>query len=151
MIAVRMLVGLVKGVLVGGLLGGGLWYLETGGNLESTEATFAWLRWPLYGVIGLLTGVVAGRPPWAKGAWVTSIVKAIVGFGLGVGLFFLVSSFLSMDLWGRALTTWYFGFGAAVAALYGIWVEVDDGGKDDDKKKALKAKPDTPALPESDA
>lgn len=149
MFAVRILVGLVKGILVGGLLGGGLWFLETGGDIEATEASLAWLRWPVYGVIGLITGVVAGKPPWVKGAWVTSIVKGVVGFGLCVGLFFLADFLLTMNLWGRVPTTWYFGFGAILAIIYAVWVELDDGGKaDNDKKnKALPQGDSTKALP----
>ncbi len=145
-----MLIGLFKGVLVGGLLGGGLWYLETGGDLDATETSFAWLRWPLYGVIGLLTGVIAGKPPWAKGAWVTSIVKGITGFGLCVGLFFLADLLFTTPIEGRTPTTWYFAFGAGLAALYGIWIELDDGKTEDSNKpkKALPAGDATSKLPE---
>ena len=96
MIVLRMLLGLLKGAIVGALLGGGLWYLETGGNIEATETSFAWARWPLYGVIGLLSGVVSGRPPWAKGAaWVSSILKGVFGFGICVGIFFLFDLLLA--------------------------------------------------------
>ena len=146
MFVVRILVGLLKGALVGGLVGGVLWFLETGGDLAA-EARLAWLRWPTYGVIGLLAGVVAGRPPWAKGAaWVTSIIKGVFGFGLCVGLYFLadlaLGSFENLLGFGRTPTTWYFGFGAALGAVYAIWIELDDGGKrDEEKEKKAAAKP----------
>jgi len=143
MIVLRILLGVLKGAIVGGLLGGALWFLETGGDLQNHDPTWSWVRWPLYGTIGLLTGVVSGRPPWAKGAaWVSSILKGIFGFVLGVGLFFLGDWFLRFNLFGRAPTTWYFAFGAALGALYAVFIEVDDsiGKKDDEGKGKGKGK-----------
>lgn len=150
-----MVLGILKGAIVGGLLGGGLWYLETGGNVEATEAPLAWLRWPLYGVVGLLTGLVAGRPPWAKGhAWVSSILKGVFGFGVCVGLYFLANYLLGgWSLFGRIASTWYFGFGAALGAIYAMFIEVDDsigkhdegGGSKKPSKKAAATDDATPA------
>jgi hypothetical protein len=147
MIILRLLIGILKGAIVGGLLGGGLWYLETGGDVEATAAPLAWLRWPLYGLVGLLTGFVSGKPPWAKGAaWVSSILKGVFGFGLCVGLYFLLDYLLGgWTFSGRVATTWYFGVGAALGALYAGFIEVDDSiGKKDDDQKKVPAKPDKP-------
>ena len=143
MIALRIVLGILKGAVVGGLLGGGLWYLETGGDMEATEAPLAWLRWPLYGAVGLLTGFVAGKPPWAKGnAWVSSILKGVFGFGLCVGLYFLIDYLAGgWSLFGRLASTWYFGFGAALGAVYAVFIEVDDSvGKQDEGGKRTAAK-----------
>ena len=155
MIPLRILIGVVKGAVIGGLLGGALWFLETGGDLENNEASWSWLRWPLYGVVGLLTGIVSGRPPWAKdsvkgAAWVASVFKGIVGFGLCVGLYFLSNWLLSFDLFGRLPTEWYFAFGAAVGIIYAVFIEVDDsiGKKDAD---STKKKPAAPAADKSKA
>ncbi len=149
MIPLRILFGVLKGALIGGLLGGVLWFLETGGDLGDNEASWSRLRWPLYGVIGLFTGIVAGRPPWARdsvrgAAWVSSIFKGIVGFGVCVGLYFLANWLLSFDLFGRVPTKWYFAFGAAVGVIYAVFIEVDDsiGRKDEDSES--KKKPAAP-------
>ena len=145
MIALRIVLGLLKGALVGGGLGAGLW------ALDPTGSSLAWLRWPVYGAVGFLTGVVCGKPPWGgNAAWVASILKAVFGFGLAVGLFFLADWLLTFEVLGRAPTMWPFAFGAALGALYGVWVEVDDGGKDDAAAKQLTPKPDVPALPSGD-
>jgi hypothetical protein len=148
MIAFRILLGVLKGAIVGGLLGGALWFLETGGDPHYTGTLVSWPLWPLYGVIGLLTGVISGRPPWAKdnvrgAAWVSSVFKGLIGFGFCVGLYFLGNWLTaSIDLFGRAPTNWYFGFGAALGVIYAVFVEVDDsiGRKDDEAKGSPKAK-----------
>ncbi len=158
MIALRILLGLLKGAAIGGGLGAGLWALDPSGS------RLAFLLWPVYGAVGFLTGAVCGKPPWAKGsAWVASIVKAVFGFGLAVGLYFLADwlfSTFSVQAYGRSPTLWPFAFGAALGALYGIWVELDDGGKADaagpgklpGKKAApaLAGEPRAPALPPGD-
>jgi hypothetical protein len=151
MVLLRILLGMIKGALVGGLLGGALWFLETGGDLQSTETSWAWLRWPLYGVVGLLTGFVSGRPPWAGdnvrgAAWVSSVFKGIVGFGVCVGLYFLADWLVRLELWGRTPTEWYFGFGAVLGVVYATFIEIDDsiGAAKDD---GPKAKPKTEAPP----
>src|SRR3954452_12774598 len=74
---VRVILGLVKGAVVGGGVGYGLL------RLGWTSAVFAYLA---CAVVGALVGVVAGRAPWkAETIW-TPVVKAIVGAVIGVGL-----------------------------------------------------------------
>lgn len=149
MVALRIVLGLLKGAIIGGGVGAGLWALDPEGT------SLAFLRWPVYGVVGFLTGVVCGKPPWAKGsAWVASILKALFGFGIAVGLYFLADwlfGMFSVQVYGRSPTMWPFAFGAALGVVYGIWVEVDDGGKADEaKEKQLPAKEKAPALPAAD-
>jgi len=138
MIVLRVLIGLLKGAVIGGGLGAGAWLVDPEGTTLSS------LRWPLYGAVGFLVGIVGGKPPWAPGAaWVASILKAIVGFGLCVGLFFLADWLIVFDVYGRDPTNWYFAFGAVLGSVYGIWVEIDDGeraarGKDSKKSKQKK-------------
>ena len=146
MIFLRILLGILKGGIIGGGLGAALW------AIDPNATTFSGLRWVLYGVVGFLTGVVAGKPPWApNAAWVATILKAVVGFGVCVGLYFLSAYLMGMtgfQVYGREPTLWYFAFGGALGILYGVWVEIDDGGKaDDPKKKQLPAKEQSPALP----
>lgn len=145
MIILRLFIGLFKGSIVGGLLGGGLWYLETGGNLGAPGAPLSWLRWPLYGLVGLIAGLVSGKPPWAKGsAWVSSILKGLFGFGLCVGIYFLLDYLVgAMSFMGRPVTAWYFAVGAALGAIYSAFIEVDDSiGKRDEEAKTSKKKAD---------
>jgi hypothetical protein len=159
MIALRILLGILKGALVGGGLGAGLWALDPDGQ------TLAFLRWPVYGLVGFLTGAVCGKPPWARGsAWVASILKAVFGFGLAVGLYFLADWLFGLfpfQVLGRSPTMWPFAFGAVLGVIYGVWVELDDGGKADEEKDSrklrekpeaekLQGKDEAPALPPAD-
>jgi hypothetical protein len=155
MIILRLFIGIFKGVIVGGLLGGGLWYLETGGNLQASGAPLSFLRWPLYGLVGLVAGLVSGRPPWSKGsAWISSILKGLFGFGVCVGLYFLLDYLVgNLAFMGRPATAWYFAVGAALGAIYAAFIEVDDsiGKKDDEPKKGAAKKPAKPAACEEPA
>jgi hypothetical protein len=61
-----------------------------------------------------------------------------------VGLYFLANYLLGgWSLFGRVASTWYFGFGAALGAIYAVFIEVDDSiGKHDEgggSKKAAKS------------
>src|SRR6187549_1156070 len=51
----RLLIGLVKGAVVGGAVGYGAYYLGLGGAFH----------WITYGVIGALVGLLCGRPFWS--------------------------------------------------------------------------------------
>lgn len=138
----RLILGLVKGLVIGAGVGYGAYYLGLVG-------VFHWLT---YGAIGALVGFLVGRPVWShlfdksSTMW-TALLKGIVGFGVGVGLFALAAK-----VWGgfpltiadetRILHDWQFVLGGAIGALYGAFVEVDDAparsGKDPaaDKKRA---------------
>lgn len=122
----RLLLGFFKGLVIGGAIGYGAYYLDLGGIFH----------WVTYGVIGALVGLLVGRPVWShlldrsSTAW-TALLKGIVGYGVGVGLFALAAK-----VWGgfdlaiaeetRILHDWQFVLGGAIGALYGAFVEVDD-------------------------
>lgn len=122
----RLLLGFFKGLVIGGAVGYGAYYLDLGGIFH----------WITYGVIGALVGLLVGRPVWShlldksSTAW-TALIKGIVGYGVGVGLFALAAK-----VWGgfdlaiadetRILHDWQFVLGGAIGALYGAFVEVDD-------------------------
>ena len=135
---VRVILGLVKGLLVGGGVGYLLLYLGVDSVGVRAYAACA--------LVGALVGVIAGRPPWrAETIW-TPVVKALFGGVVGAGLCF-VGSFLpekklpsianlgELPLRGAAFLS------AAVGVIYGIFVEVDDGGSADAEKKAAAAPP----------
>ena len=122
----RLLLGFFKGLIIGGAVGYGAYYLDLGGIFH----------WITYGVIGALVGLLVGRPVWShlldrsSTAW-TALIKGIVGYGVGVGLFALAAK-----VWGgfdlaiadetRVLHDWQFVLGGVIGALYGAFVEVDD-------------------------
>lgn len=122
----RLFLGLVKGLVIGGGVGYGAYSLDLGGAFH----------WITYGLVGALVGLLCGRPFWShlfdksSTTW-TAILKGIFGFGVGVGLYALVAK-----VWGgfdlammdetRLVQDWQFVLGGAIGALYGAFVEVDD-------------------------
>jgi hypothetical protein len=141
MIVVRVLLGLLKGLIIGGALGFGFTVLTQG-------KAPGFLQYLLYGTIGALTGFVAGRAVWKQETIWTSVVKAVFGVLVGLGLYALASKLLGgiptpaiaeagIPATSFANASWLLG--PAIAAAYGIFVEVDDGGSSD-KEKQEKAK-----------
>jgi hypothetical protein len=136
----RVIIGLVKGLIVGGAVGYGLL------RLGWTSGALAYVA---CAIVGALVGVVAGRAPWkAETIW-TPVLKMIVGAGIGVGLAALGTHFLpDSEVYVRPLRTGLehvpFRSGPILApiigALYGIFVEWDDGGAKKDAPPAAAAK-----------
>ena len=120
----RLVVGLVIGLLIGGGLGFGLAQLST----SFMAGAFGYL---LAAGAGVLTGLVAGKPIWAKGAQIEAGLKAFVGALLGAGLLFGLR-FVPLSLPGLAgvpgaeLGKHAVASLAAVAMLLGIFYEVDN-------------------------
>jgi hypothetical protein len=85
----RLIVGLLKGLVLGGLAGYGLLFLGLSG----------W--WPVYAaaaVVGAVVSLVAGKPIWAQDARIEVGMKAVAGLVLGPLLLLAVRSFLTMPL-----------------------------------------------------
>jgi len=87
----RLLVGLVKGLIVGGLLGFAVAKL----GFVAPGAVIAYLA---AAAAGALVGLVAGRPIWAKDAKIEAGMKAVVGALLGAGLMFAIRKWLGIPL-----------------------------------------------------
>jgi len=87
----RLILGIVKGLIVGGLLGFGLAKLGYGAPI----AIVAYLAAALAGV---LVGLVAGKPIWAKDAKIEAGMKAVVGALLGAGLMFVARKWLGFQM-----------------------------------------------------
>lgn len=87
----RLLLGLVKGLLIGALLGFGLAKLGLGapGLIIALGAA---------ALCGVLVGLVAGKPIWAKDAKIEAGMKAFVGAFLGAGLMFAARKWLTMEV-----------------------------------------------------
>jgi hypothetical protein len=135
---VRVLLGIIKGGVVGAAVG----FAATQVKLGTGAA--AWL---VYGLIGFLVGIVCGKAIWRHDTLVTPLLKGIVGFGLGMGLYWLARKALGSV--SAPFATPFFStsdkiagvpllLGPAIGILYGIFVEVDDGER---KKAAEAAKP----------
>jgi hypothetical protein len=88
----RLLIGIVKGLVVGSLLGIGLIKL---GVAVPMGAVIAYLA---AAVTGIVIGLVAGKPIWAKDAKIEAGSKAVVGALLGVGLMAAARHWLLMPL-----------------------------------------------------
>ena len=143
---VKLLVGLIKGAVIGAGVGFGAWQLD--------KATGFFNSWLTFGVIGALVGLVCGQAIWAllrdtKKTNYTAIVKAVFGFGVGCGLYALVAR-----VWGgfdltlgeetRVFHDWQPVFAASVGGFLGAFFEIDDaiGG---DKTPETKPVPAAPA------
>ncbi len=131
---VRVIVGLIKGAIVGGGIAFGLLKLGLGAPI------FAYLACAL---VGALVGVVAGRPPWkAETIW-TPVLKMVVGAGIGAGLCALGLRVLPAHTFnvsglGEVALASAPVLSVAVGLIYGLFVELDDGG---DKGEPAKPKP----------
>jgi predicted permease len=115
---------LIKGAIVGGGAGYGLLKLGWTGGFWT---------WVACAVVGAVVGVVAGRAPWqAETIW-TPVVKMIFGAAIGLGLcalgLYLVPD-KSFNLAQVGELHLHSGpiLAPLVGILYGIFVEVDDGG-----------------------
>lgn len=131
---------MAKGLLIGGAIGYGAYALGLEGG---------W-NWITYGVVGAFVGLLVGKPLWSlildkNSTTVVGALKAIFGFGVCVGLYALVAKAwggFQVEIAGETRWVWAWQplMGAAVGAVYGGFVEVDDSLDDSAaKKKKLAA------------
>jgi hypothetical protein len=138
----RALLGLIKGLVVGGGIGYCLLKL---GNPNGV------LIYLCCGLVGAVVGLLCGRAPWqAETIW-TPILKVVFGLLAGAGLYALGHRFmpsLAVSVQGFAemvpLKSGAF-LALAIGGLYGMFVEIDDGGAGAAARKAKQK-----ALPEAD-
>ncbi len=126
----RVIVGLVKGAVVGGLVAFGTLRLTTLGLPTGLVALIA------FAGVGALVGLVAGQPPWRAETLWTPALKVIIGVAICVGLGYLGLHFLPNPTFhiaqiGIGDVELHSGPALALplALVYGLFVEVDDGGK----------------------
>src|SRR4051812_2636164 len=84
----RLLVGILKGLLVGALVGFGLAKL----GLAAPPAVIAYAA---AAATGVLIGLIAGKPIWAKDAKIEAGMKAFVGALLAAGLMYAARRWLA--------------------------------------------------------
>lgn len=135
----RLILGLLKGAVIGGGLGYGAYAAGLGGGFN----------WVTYGLVGFVVGILVGRPIWShlldksSTVW-TPILKGVFGFGIGVGIYALVGKVwgtfdLSLMDQTRRAHDWPFVLGGAIGALYGAFVEVDDAPQPKNKTQVESA------------
>lgn len=87
----RLLLGLVKGIVVGGLVGFGLAKI----GFAAPGAIVAYLSAAL---VGALVGLIAGKPIWAADGRIEAGLKAGFGAILAVGLMWLTRKFITFGV-----------------------------------------------------
>jgi len=138
----RLLTGLIKGLLIGALVGYGL---------AAVGLSWGWMAYVMAAVSGVLVALIAGKPIWAKDARIEVGMKAAAGALLGPGLMWLVRSFLTMPLpfdastlpaldqlasSGLTLGTFSVTALALVAGVLGAFYDVDNDAKEPAEGKA---------------
>lgn len=130
---IKLFIGILKGSVLGGLIGYGAYAAQFQSEV---------LAWVTYAVIGALVGLVVGKPIWSvltdkNATSFASILKAIVGAGIGVGLYALARKFLGFEVpltfleeTARPFHAWPMLMGAAVGGLWGGLIELDDAFDD---------------------
>jgi len=140
---VKLLVGLLKGAVIGGAVGYGAFQLS-----EATGFDNGWLT---NGLVGALVGLIAGKALWTllrdKNAtiWV-AVLKGLFGFGVGCGLYALLSKVfnLNFELVAGHKASWQPFVGGLIGAIYGGFVEFDDSIGDDAAAAAQAKKQQLP-------
>ena len=135
---VKLLVGFLKGAVIGGGVGYGAYALS-----QATDFSNAWLT---FGVVGALVGLLVGRPIWSllrdkDSTTVVALLKAGFGFGIGCGLYALIAKLWNpsaLDVAGQNVLAWPPSLGGAIGAVYGAFVELDDSIGDDGKAKETR-------------
>lgn len=139
----KLVVGILKGAVIGGALGYGAFTLGNATGFDSP--------WVTYGLIGALVGLFVGRSLLSlirdknATAWV-AILKGAFGFGIGCGLYALIAKAWSpaaLYVSGYDIFTWPVTLGGAIGAVYGGFVELDDAIGEKDPPPARPA--DKPA------
>lgn len=126
----RGLLGILKGLLVGGVFGAAF-HFALGGHAFGGAGLAVFVS----SLAAAVASVVSGQPPWREGAWVGSILKGVVGAAVGAGLGWAATRWLGGTLptvfglpegshWWQAPLLLVPGISAPLAAL----VELDDGG-----------------------
>jgi hypothetical protein len=133
---VKLLVGILKGAVIGAALGYGAYAI----NFDSA------VPWLTYALIGAVVGLFVGKPIWSlirderSTTWI-AVLKSVVGFGIGVGLYALIAK-----AWDPApqlvngfdIFRWGPTLGGAIGAIYGGFVELDDAIGDPPASAAKK-------------
>ena len=130
----RLLTGLVLGLVVGSIFGYALFRV-------APDAMSGVLGYAFAALVGVVIGLVAGKPIWAKGAGVEAGLKAAIGAVLGCGLLLALRYVpLHVPALGEVpaaqLGRHLIGSLAAISTLLAVFYELDNSGDDDSAKHA---------------
>jgi len=147
----RLIVGILKGLVVGGLIGFGLVKLGVG----LFVGKWVILAYVMAALTGIIVGLIAGKPIWAKDAKVEAGMKAFVGALLGAGLLFglgklnlslsesVLSAFGVMTKDPQTLASFPVTALAMIAAVLGGFYEADNTPEPETAAKPAAAKTDS--------
>jgi len=129
-----LLIGLLKGALIGGGLGFG--YFLLGPSFQGGV-----LAYLFFALTGLVVGFFAGVAPWKQKTIYTSLFKGIFGALLFCGLYALVANLFNPVLLSTALenrpmalgTTYVLG--PLLGILFSVFFEWDDSRTDGEKTR----------------
>lgn len=87
----RLFLGIFKGLLIGGLIGFGIAKL-------GFVAPGAFVAYLAAAVTGVMVGLIAGKPIWAKDAKIEAGMKAFFGALVAAGLMYVVRRWVTMPV-----------------------------------------------------
>lgn len=137
----RLIIGILKGLILGGGMAVALYMLA---HIGSVSGFWGYL---LYGVLGAITGVVAGKPLWKPGAWIEALLRGVFGIAVGCGLYALgavvltgqaidftalLGSLPADSTPARQLYQQPLIMAPMFATLYASLIELDNDGKGED-------------------
>jgi hypothetical protein len=141
----RLIIGILKGLILGGGAAVALYLVA---HVGSVSGLFGYL---LYGALGAITGVVAGKALWKPGAWIEALLRGVFGIAVGCGLYALGAVVLtgsaidfsgllgSLPATSAAASKLYqqpLVMAPLFATLYASLIELDNDGKGDDAASA---------------
>jgi hypothetical protein len=145
-VMLRVLLGILKGAVIGGAIGFAASKVGLG---QGATAYF------VYGAVGFVVGLVCGKAIWKQETLWTPALKGLFGAGILAGLYWGATKLLGGVTLpfalppqlgataGAPLVALPQVLAPALGVIYGVFVEVDDGGE----SKAIAGKPSTAALP----
>src|SRR5512136_2746986 len=146
MVLLRLLSGLLKGLVLGAVAGFALAKL-------GFDVPAALVAYGAAAIVGVLVACIAGKPIWAKGARIEVGMKALVGALLAPALLYVarrwVTFELPFDLGGvvglesvkAPIGTWAITSYAMVAAVLAAFFDVDNDPRSEPAAKDKAAKP----------
>jgi len=136
----RLVLGILKGAVVGAAVGLGAAKVGIGGGT---------LGYVVSGVVGALVGIVCGKAIWRQETLFTPLLKGIFGFGIGALLYYGAHKLLGgahlafatgLGAPDKPLLDVPFLFGPLIGIIWGAFIEVDDSGSGKAKAAAGSAK-----------
>jgi hypothetical protein len=145
----RLFVGLVLGLVIGGLAAGAV--IKGLGIVTFAGAGGAVIAYVAAVITGAVVGLFAGKPVWAKGAWIEVGLKAFFGSLLAAGIMFALRSWIPG---GLDLTSLGAGSGALgelpaaalpiLSTLLSVFYEIDNTDAPEAEAAAKKGEPTAP-------